>query len=94
MNPADFNPFGGQVTRVRPHHNSTSSELKRAARYVCRHITDPGERQEALLALGLAEPDFVWVRLSPHHNHRVKQTLDGEPYPAENPGGANADQEP
>lgn len=93
MNPDDFNPFGGQVTRVSPRHNNTSSERKRASCYVRRHIVDPEECQETLLALGLTDPDFVWVRSSPHHHLRVKRTLNGEPYPAEKTGGANADLE-
>lgn len=93
MNPDDFNPFGGQVTRVAPRHNNTISERKRATRHVRRHVFDPEQCHEILLALGLIDPDFVWVRSSPHHHQRVKRTLNGEPYPTEKNGGANADPE-
>lgn len=56
--------FGLRGIRV----NLKDSDLKadqiaRALRVVERSITDPAERREVALALGLAEPDFWWESL-------------------------------
>lgn len=56
---------------IRAEDNNTPSEEYAAALYVCGHAPDDGH--ELLLALGLLDPGFRWVRPNYHNRKRVKQ---------------------
>lgn len=64
----------------RGNSKATDEEIDLAIKYVMRHIKDPTDRVDILLALGLMHPDFQWVTL-PASKKRIKVTLDGQPYP-------------